>query len=89
MSQRLSEAIWNSTLPYLAGALGLAVAALVGSASHVAPIQAEAVAAFGAAGLLAKGVLPVVGPLLEVQQLSKLSREEIEAAVDPKEQLQV
>lgn len=89
MSQRMGNAIWSNTYPYLAGALALGLAALAGAAIHAAPVQAESLAAVGAAGLLARAALPVVGPLLEVRQLSKLSRDAIEAAVDPKEPLQV
>lgn len=89
MSQRMANAIWNNTYPSLAGALALGLVALAGAASHAAPVQAESLAVVGAAGLLARAALPVVGPLLEVRQLSKLSRDAIEAAVDPKEHLQV
>lgn len=89
MSQQMADAIWSNTRPYLLGSLALTLAALAGSISHTAPVPAELGAAFASAGLLAKAVLPVVGPLLEVRQLSKMSRQEIEAAVDPREPLQV
>ena len=85
MSQQMADAIWQNTLPYLAGALALGFAGLAGAASH----NPLAWCNVGAVGLLARAVLPVANPLWEVQKLSKLSRDEIEAAVDPGQNLQV
>ena len=85
MSQQMADAIWQSTLPYLAGALALGLAGLAGAVSH----NPLAWCNVGAAALLAAAVLPIAKPLREVQKLSKLSRDEIESAVDPGESLQV
>ena len=89
MAKQMADAIWTNTLPLLAGALALGAATLVTTASHIGPPEATPVLALGALGTLAGGLLPVLKPLLEVQQLSQLSGDQIEAAVDIKEPLQV
>ena len=85
MSQRMADAIWAKTLPYAAATAALGAATLAAAASQVA----TPFLGVGALTALGLGLLPVVRPLLEVQQLSRLSREQIEAAVDPKQALQV
>lgn len=89
MAQQMADAIWSRTLPLLVGALALGAATLAATLSHSGPPEATPILALGALGFLAGGLLPVLKPLLEVQQLSQLTGDQIEAAVDVKQPLQV
>ena len=89
MSQRMSQGIWNGTGPYLSAALLLALATLASSASHVLPSELLPVATAVSLGVLSKGLYSVLSPLVEIRQLSRLSPQQIEEAVDLKEPLQV
>lgn len=88
MSQRMSQGIWNGTGPYLSAALLLALATLASSASHVLPSELLPVATAVSLGVLSKGLYSVLSPLVEIRQLSRLSPQQIEEAVDLKEPLQ-
>ena len=89
MSQRMSQGIWNGTAPYLSAALLLALATLASSATHVLPSELFPVATAVSLGVLNKGLYSVLSPLVEIRQLSLLSPQQIEEAVDLKEPLQV
>ncbi len=89
MSQRMSQGIWNGTVPYLGAALLLTLTTLTSSATHVLPSDLLPVSAIATLGVLGKGLYSVIAPLLEIQQLSRLSAKEIEGAVDLREPLQV
>ena len=85
----MSEGIWNGTAPFLGAALFLALAAVTSAATHL-PIQEVAqAAALSALGLLAKGLYSTLSPLLEIRELSQLTAQQIEDAVDLKEPVQV
>ncbi|KAL0049763.1 hypothetical protein WJX82_009526 [Trebouxia sp. C0006] len=88
MSQRMSQGIWNGTAPYLSAALLLALATLASSATHVLPSELFPVATAVSLGVLSKGLYSVLSPLVEIRQLSLLSPQQIEEAVDLKEPLQ-
>lgn len=89
MSQRMSSAIWNGTAPYLGAALLLGLATLASATTHALPPSLLPVPSTIALGVLGKGLSSVLGPLLEIQKLSKMSAQDIEAAVDLREPLQV
>ena len=89
MSQRMSAAIWNGTFTYLGGALLLLSAALTASFAHTLPPDLLPIPALAAAGILGTSLYRLLGPLLEIRKLSGMSAEEIEAAVDVREPLQV
>ena len=89
MSQRMSAAIWKGTVPYLGAALLLSLATIASATTHALPSSLLPFPSIVTTGVLGKGLLSVVGPLLEIQKLSKMSAQEIEAAVDLKESLQV
>ena len=89
MSQRMSAAIWNGTAPYLGAALLLSLATIASATTHVLPSDLLPLAAIITLGVLGKGLFSVLGPLLEIQKLSKMSAQDIEAAVDLREPLQV
>ena len=89
VSQRMSQGIWNCTAPYLGAALLLALAALASSATHALPSGLTPVAAAASLSVFSKGVFSVLAPLSEIRQLSKMSAQQIEAAVDLSEPLQV
>ena len=89
MSQRMSAAIWNGTAPYLGAALLLSLATVASATTHVLPSNVLPLPAIIALGVLGKGLFSVLGPLLEIQKLSKMSAQDIEAAVDLREPLQV
>ncbi|KAL0042778.1 hypothetical protein WJX79_010731 [Trebouxia sp. C0005] len=88
MSQQMSQGIWNGTAPYLGAALFLALATLASSATHVLPSALLPVATAVSLGVLSKGLYSVLSPLVEIRQLSRLSPQQIEEAVDLKEPLQ-
>ena len=88
MSQRMSAAIWNGTAPYLGAALLLSLVTLASATSHVLPANLLPVPSVITLGVLGKGLFSVLGPLLEIQKLSKMSAQDIEAAVDLREPLQ-
>lgn len=85
----MSQGIWNGTAPYLGAALFLALATLASSATHVLPSALLPVATAVSLGVLSKGLYSVLSPLVEIRQLSQLSPQQIEEAVDLKEPLQV
>ena len=89
MSQQMSQSIWNGTAPYLSAALLLALATLASSAIHVLPSELLPVAIAVSLAVLSKGLYSVLSPLVEIRQLSRLSPQQIEEAVDLKEPLQV
>ena len=88
MSQRMSAAIWSGTAPYLGIALLLSLATVASATMHVLPSNFLPVPAIITLGVLGKGLFSVLGPLLEIQKLSKMSAQDIEAAVDLREPLQ-
>ena len=89
MSQRMSQGIWNGIAPYLSAALLLALATLASSATHVLPSELLPVVAAVSLGAISKGLYSVLGPLVEIRRLSRMSPQQIEEAVDLKEPLQV
>ena len=88
MSQRMSAAIWNGTAPYLGAALLLSLATFASATLHIVPSSLLPVPSIITLGVLGKGLFSVLGPLLEIQKLSKMSAQDIEAAVDVREPLQ-
>ena len=80
---------WNGTAPYLSAALLLALVTLASSATHVLPSELLPVTTAVSLGVLSKGLASVLAPLVEIRQLSRLSPQQIEEAVDLKEPLQV
>ena len=85
----MSAAITKGTVPYLGAALLLSLATLTAATTQALPASVLPVPSVIALGALGKGLSSLVGPLLEIQKLSKMSADEIEAAVDLKEPLQV
>lgn len=89
MSQRMSAAITAGTVPYLAAALLLSLATVAAATTQALPASVLPLPSVVTLGVLGKGLSSIVGPLLEIQKLSKMSGEEIEVAVDLREPLQV
>ena len=89
MSQRMSSAIWKGTAPYLSAALLLALATLASSTFHTLPAGLLPLPSIIALAILGKALFSVLGPLSEIQKLSKMNAQQIEAAVDLREPLQV
>ncbi len=85
----MSQGIWNGIAPYLSAALLLALATLASSATHVLPSELLPVAAAVSLGAISKGLYSVLGPLVEIRRLSRMSPQQIEEAVDLKEPIQV
>lgn len=89
MSQRMSSAIWEGTAPYLGTALLVAAATLASSATHALPAGLLPLPSIMMLAVLGKGLFSVLGPLSEIEKLSKMNAQQIEAAVDLTEPLQV
>ena len=89
MSQRMSAAITEGTVPYLGAALLLSLATFAAATTQALPPSLLPVPSVVTLAVLGKGLSSVLGPLLEIQKLSKMTPQEIEAAVDLSEPLQV
>lgn len=89
MSQRMSAAITEGTVPYLGAALLLSLATVAAATTQALPPSLLPVPSVVTLAVLGRGLASILGPLLEIQKLSKMTPQEIEAAVDLSEPLQV
>jgi hypothetical protein len=100
--RRLALGISSASGSRLAASLGLLLAGIVSAAAHALPdVEAAAAGLTGSAAAGDAGIVlgsaaaalalawPVLAPFVEVWQFSRLSGQEVEAAVAIKEPLQV